>query len=264
MARLALTRARDKTISMEERYTRDLRIDHVHQLYDHKGRFLHKDSSVKSERKMVKQYDRLVQRQKGVESMYQDLVMYQDLYNNRFTYIGERLVDIVQRHTGIGIGCECMQAARTYKWRSDCDRCCIPANVLTTIALPHMVSHVGKHVYLVEYAKGGKVQVCAPDGLMINLGWNEAAAIAWCAHGGSLSKGLFANTKFAIPLGYRKKLVVDMLHDTFELHGAAGICIPLPSYDTLAKLQHKCREFGFRSIDVAKVSPFIPHFFHKE
>ena len=263
MARLALERARDRTQRMEERYMRDLRTEHVHQLYDHKGCFIPNDSVIRNERKMSKQYERLVERQKSVELMYTDLVLSQDLYHTRFTYVGEKLVDVVQRHKGIGMECACIQATGCFIWKTNCERCFIPANVLTTIALPSMVTQIVKHIYLVEYAKGGMAQLCAPEGVLINLSWNEAAAIAWCSYAGTLSKLLIANTKFGIPLGYRKKLVIDTTSDIYEVHGPAGACISLSSYENLAKLQTKCREFGFRSSEISKVMPFIPHFFHK-
>lgn len=263
MARLALFRAGERQHVMNASYMIDLRTEHVHQLYNNKGGFISNDSSVKTERKMAKQYERLVHRQKNMELMYSDLVLSQDLFNTRYRYIGEKLVDVVQKHKGVGMECICMMSSGSYRWRSDCDRCFIPGNVLTTITLPNMVSQVGTHIYLVEYWKGGMIQVCAPDGIMITLGWNEAAAIAWCAYAGSLSKRLIANTKFAIPLGYRKKLIIDTATDTYELHGPSETKIPFPSYESLAKLQGKCRDFGFRSGDVCKLMPFIPHFFHK-
>lgn len=257
----AYARAGLASAEMERYYMRDMRVQHLHQLYDANGKLIPTEPSSKSEEEMFVAYKNLEATKKNAESQFAEYALQQDMFTARFHYVGERLVNVANRSDVYGMICYCMESSGRFTTTPTvCAKCEIPANVLTTIANPSYISVLVDKVYLVCYAHGGLVQICASNARKITLSWSEVAFVVWCAFPGTLCKDIFKSA-FAIPVGSQKQIVVDVPNDKYVMKGPGGVIIELGTFNALRTLQEKCREFAFRCDNIADLAPFIPSFF---
>lgn len=261
-AKAAYARAGMQSADMDLHLMQNMRVQHLYQLYNSEGDNI--PHGPISDAAMISAYKQLEVTKKAMEAHFVEYALQQDMFTSRFQFIGERLVTVINRAELPGLRCRCLEGARRFKVPATCERCLIPANILTTIPEPCYVEKLVDNIYVVCYGKGGVLQLCGVNGRKITLSWVEVGFIAWCGSLNHLCKNMLAALVFSIPVGSQKEIVVDVANEKYIFKGPGNVSLDLGGFRVLSDLQDKCRDFGFRSSTMYDLTPFIPDFFIKK
>lgn len=249
----------------------DLRVAHIHKLYDKNGEIILNEGPTlglalkQRDQDMYHHLNRIQTKRQKMQEEMMYLALDQQSFDNKYTFYGERLVDVVKRIPFLhGRLCKCFLRKFSKTKDYQCKVCDITADVLTTIAKPDHVTKVG-NIYLVAFNAARMLQICGRQGLKCNLAWTEIAAIAWfaCYTSDGLCHKAIDNLMYVIPLSEKKKICVDGKNDKYKLVDTeTQVAIDLQNVKMLRRLQEKCRAFGNEVSALHSECPyFLPDFF---